>query len=109
MLDTARFRTLLETRLGVDPQQLNGYVLGEHGDSEVLTWSLTVRGMPLEEFCRRRGVQLDEEEHQRIDNDVRRAAYSIIEGKGATYYGIGSASRGEELVNRPKACPNRPS
>jgi L-lactate dehydrogenase len=92
MLDTARFRTLLGTRLGVDPQHLHGYVLGEHGDSEVLTWSLvTVGGMPLEEFCKKRGVQFDAGEREVIDQGVRRAAYTIIEGKGATYYGIGSA------------------
>jgi len=59
----------------VDPQHLHGYVLGRHGDSEVPTWSLvTVGGMPLEEFCLRRGVQSDEEERQRIDHDERRAA-----------------------------------
>jgi len=91
MLDTARFRTLLGCDLGVDPQHVHGYVLGEHGDSEVLTWSLvTVGGMPLEEFCRVRNVRFDAEQRQRIDSNVRRAAYSIIEGKGATYYGIGS-------------------
>ena len=47
--------------------------------------------MPLEDFCRLRGVQFDADQRQKIDHDVRRAAYSIIEGKGATYYGIGSA------------------
>jgi len=92
MLDTARYRTLLGSHLGVDPQYLHGYVLGEHGDSEVLTWSLvTVGGMPLSDFCRLRGIQFDAYQRQKIDRDVRRAAYAIIEGKGATYYGIGSA------------------
>jgi L-lactate dehydrogenase len=92
MLDTARFRTLLAGQLGVDPQHLHGYVLGEHGDSEVLTWSLvTVGGMPLEEFCRLRGVCFAEKQRQELDSGVRRAAYSIIAGKGATYYGVGSA------------------
>src|ERR1039457_418020 len=92
MLDTARFRTLLGCHLGVDPQHVHGYVLGEHGDSEVLTWSLmTVGGTPLEDFCRLRSVKFDADQRQKIDHDVRRAAYSIIEGKGATYYGIGSA------------------
>jgi L-lactate dehydrogenase len=92
MLDTARFRTLLGSHLGVDPQHLHGYVLGEHGDSEVLTWSLvTIGGMPLEDFCRLRGVQMYADQRQIIDHGVRRAAYSIIEGKGATYYGVGSA------------------
>ena len=91
MLDTARFRTLLGSNLGVDPQHVHGYVLGEHGDSEVLTWSLvTVGGIPLEEFCHLQGVRFDADQRQRIDHDVRKAAYAIIEGKGATYYGIGS-------------------
>jgi len=92
MLDTARFRTLLGSQLGVDPQHLHGYVLGEHGDSEVLTWSaVTVGGLALEEFCRLRGVQFGAAQRESIDLEVRRAGYSIIEGKGATYYGIGSA------------------
>ena len=92
MLDTARFRTLLGSHLGVDPHHVHGYVLGEHGDSEVLPWSLvTIGGIPLEDFCRMRGVRFDVDQRQMIDHDVRKAAYAIIEGKGATYYGIGSA------------------
>lgn len=91
-LDTARFRTLLGSRLGVDAQHVHAYVIGEHGDSEVLTWSLaTVAGMPLDDFCRQRGVVLDAAARQAIDEQVRHAAYSIIAGKGATYYGVGAA------------------
>lgn len=91
-LDTARFRSLLARRLGVDSQHVHGYVVGEHGDSEVLLWSLvTVGGMSLDEFCQRRSVTLDEAARAEIDDRVRRAAYHIIQGKGATYYGIGSA------------------
>lgn len=91
-LDTARFRALLGRHLGIDSHHVHGYVVGEHGDSEVLTWSqVTIAGTPLEEFCREQGVNLDEETRADIDNSVRRAAYHIIEGKGATYYGIGSA------------------
>jgi L-lactate dehydrogenase len=91
-LDTARFRSLLSRHLGVDARHVHGYVLGEHGDSEVLTWSLvSVGGMSLEEFCRQRGVALEANVKQDIDQRVRRAAYSIIAGKGATYYGIGGA------------------
>jgi len=92
MLDTARFRTLLGRHLGVDAQHVHAYVVGEHGDSEVLTWSLvTVGGIPLKEFFQLQDVAFDEAIRQDIDRRVRRAAYSIIEGKGATYYGIGSA------------------
>jgi len=91
-LDTARFRSLLGAHCGVDPHHIHGHVIGEHGDSEVLTWSLaTVGGMPVEAFARKRGVDLTDAVRNDIDQKVRRAAYTIINGKGATYYGIGSA------------------
>jgi len=91
-LDTARFRALVGRWLGVDPQHIHAYVVGEHGDSEVLTWSLaTVGGMPLAEFCRQHGTELTEPARQQIDARVRGAAYAIIEGKGSTYYGVGAA------------------
>jgi L-lactate dehydrogenase len=91
-LDTARFRTLLGQHLGVDPQHVHGYVLGEHGDSEVLTWSLvTVGGAPLEEFCRQWDICMDVEVRADIEQGVILAAYSIIKGKGSTNFGIGSA------------------
>ena len=91
-LDTARFKTNLGKHLGVDPQHVHGYVIGEHGDSEVLTWSLvTIGGIPLREFMEFEGITLDEQVKENIDEDVRKAAYHIIDGKGSTYYGIGSA------------------
>lgn len=91
-LDTARFRSLVGRRLNIDPQHIHAYVLGEHGDSELLPWSLvTVGGIPLEEFCADRQNSICPEDYAAIDEKVRRAAYRIIEGKKATYYGIGSA------------------
>jgi L-lactate dehydrogenase len=91
-LDTARFRSLLGGHCGVDPHHVHAYVIGEHGDSEVLTWSLaTIGGMPLEEFTRLRRIELSDAVRKDIDAKVRGAAYTIITGKGATYYGIGSA------------------
>ncbi|MBN1680587.1 MAG: L-lactate dehydrogenase [Anaerolineae bacterium] len=91
-LDTARFRALLGRHLGVDSQHVHCYVLGEHGDSEVLAWSeVSIGGIPLDEFCVDGGQEVTAEVRQSIDEQVRRAAYHIIEGKGATYYGIGSA------------------
>jgi L-lactate dehydrogenase len=91
-LDTARFRTLLAAQCGVDAHHVHGYVVGEHGDSEVLTWSLvSVGGMPLDAFARLRGVQVTDAVREEINVKVRRAAYTIIAGKGATYYGIGCA------------------
>ena len=92
-LDTARFRSLLGRRFGVDPHHVHAYVIGEHGDSEVLTWSLAaIAGVRLAEFAQMRGKErLSSAERDEIDGQVRRAAYHIIAGKGATYYGIGSA------------------
>lgn len=91
-LDTARFRLLLARHVGIDTPHIHAYVLGEHGDSEVLTWSVaTVANYPLEQFCEMHGIALNDAIRADIDERVRRAAYRIISGKGATYYGIGSA------------------
>jgi L-lactate dehydrogenase len=92
-LDTARFRSLLGRRLGVDSQHVHAYVLGEHGDSEVFNWSqVSVGGMPLSAFPIPDGCEeLGDKERTEIQDLVRGAANRIIEGKKATYYGIGSA------------------
>ena len=91
-LDTARFRALLGRHFDVDPQHVHGYVIGEHGDSEVLVWSqATIAGLSLDEFVKVHGTPLTESERRDIDENVRHAAYQIIAGKGSTYYGIGSA------------------
>ncbi len=67
-------------------------MLGEHGDSELIPFSpVTVGNIPLEEFCNQWEIYLDEDERLEIDWQVRNAAYEIIQGKGATYYGVGSA------------------
>jgi len=91
-LDTARFRSLLSRYLGVDSHHVHAYVLGEHGDSEVVAWSeVGIGGIPLEEFCILGTQEITEDVRKQIEDEVRHAAYSIIEGKGATYYGIGAA------------------
>ncbi len=91
ILDTARFRTLLAEHLGVSPHSVHAYVLGEHGDSEVLAWSSgKVGGVPVEKFAAQIDRPITQEIKSRIDDGVRNAAYRIIEGKGATYYGIGA-------------------
>lgn len=90
ILDTARFRTLLADHAGVASQSVHAQVLGEHGDSEVLIWSSAhIGGQPVETFAAQMGRPLTPEAKRAIDEAVRRAAYRIIEGKGATNYGIG--------------------
>ncbi|MBZ4021841.1 L-lactate dehydrogenase [Rhodobacter sp. TJ_12] len=91
LLDTARFRTLVAGHLGVSSHSVHGFVLGEHGDSEVLAWSSArVGAEPLDRIAVQLGVEITEEVRAKIDEGVRRAAYRIIEGKGATWYGIGA-------------------
>lgn len=91
ILDSARFRSLLGRHLEISPQSVHAYVLGEHGDSEVLAWSNARAGsVPLLSFAEQVGKPLTEAVRAEIDDGVRNAAYKIINGKGSTYYGIGA-------------------
>ena len=92
VLDTSRFRTLLGYHLGVSPKSIHANVLGEHGDSEVLIWSTGDAGtVQLDELACMENRPLTDEVKAQIDDCVRNAAYKIIEGKGATFYGIAGA------------------
>jgi L-lactate dehydrogenase len=94
VLDTARLRALISQRLQVDPRSVHAYVIGEHGDSEVVAWSrATVASMPIHEFCSQRGMPCETEMQAEISQQVRRAAYEIIQRKGATFYAIGLSIR----------------
>ncbi|MEM1065404.1 MAG: L-lactate dehydrogenase [Pseudomonadota bacterium] len=91
ILDTARFRWLVGQHLRIAPHSVHAYVLGEHGDSEVLAWSAARAGsVELSSFAAQVGAPITASVRERIDGGVRRAAYTIIEGKGATWYGIGA-------------------
>ena len=91
ILDTARFRALLGSHLGIAPQSVHAYVLGEHGDSEVLAWSAARAGsVPIRQFAAHVAAPITDSVRAQIDDGVRRAAYRIIDGKGATWHGIGA-------------------
>ena len=82
-LDTARLRYLVGEKISVNPKNVHGYVIGEHGDSEFVPWSNVNIGLQnIDEF-------LNQEEKNNVEKSVREAAYEIINKKGATYYGIG--------------------
>ena len=90
ILNSARFRTLLAAHLGISPAYIDARVLGEHGDSEVLHWSgAMVGGIPVADAARQMGRELADADRNRIDAAVRGAAYAIIQGKGATWFGVG--------------------
>lgn len=130
-LDTARLRYLLGRHFGVDPRNMHAYVMGEHGDSEFVPWSLAMlASRPVLELCGQRTGKTGAADKQdadaekatgrektdgkaveagkgkesgngqiscsmqdllSIEDEVRNAAYRIIEAKNATYYGIGMA------------------
>ncbi|MGI6148934.1 MAG: L-lactate dehydrogenase [Firmicutes bacterium] len=92
VLDTARFRFLLSRHCQVDVKNVHAYIVGEHGDSEVLLWSLAnVAGMKFEQWCLTCEKACDVWEREQIFGNVRDAAYHIIAKKQATYYAIGLA------------------
>ncbi len=92
VLDTARFRSLLAKYLDISPQSLHALVLGEHGDSAVVSWSSACVGATcIEEFAAGIGRPLTSEIKAHIAEDVVQIAYRIYHGKKATYYGIAGA------------------
>ena len=90
-LDTARLRYEIGKYLNVDPRNVHGYIVGEHGDTEFPLWSHTTVGvMPLLDIIND-NPQYKFEDLEQIYVNVRDAAYHIIDRKKATYYGIGMA------------------
>ena len=91
-LDTARLRYLLGGYLKADPRNVHAYVMGEHGDSEFVPWSQALLATkPIMDLCTERGEEGFCDKLGDIEEEVRTAAYKIIEAKKATYYGIGMA------------------
>ena len=91
-LDTSRLKTIIGEETGLDPRNVGGFVMGEHGDSEFVAWSSAqVAGVPLNTFCELHGHLEHEAAEKRIAEDVKNSAYTIIEKKHATYYGVAMA------------------
>ncbi|MFY0574853.1 L-lactate dehydrogenase [Cystobacter fuscus] len=93
VLDSSRFRFLLARHLNVAVQNVHAFIAGEHGDSELPLWSsASVGGVPLMQWAVPGRARLSDEDRQRIFDNVRNAAYHVIQGKGATNYAIGLAT-----------------
>jgi len=100
-LDSLRFRVHLAQRLGVGPEGIEAQVIGEHGISQVFLWSSArIAGAPVAETVRRRGLSFDDFRRS-LEQDVRYANITIIEGNNASQFGIGMVSaRIAEIVLR---------
>jgi L-lactate dehydrogenase len=100
-LDSLRFRVHLGKHFGVDPAHVEAQVIGDHGTSQVFLWSSArIAGVPVTALLEERGEKLDDVRTQ-LENDVRYANITIIEGHDASQYGIGIVSaRIAEIVLR---------
>src|SRR5215203_5722141 len=93
VLDSSRFRYLIANRCNVAVQNVHAYIVGEHGDSEIPLWSsATIANIPLHEWAVPRHGKLTVRDRTEIFQNVKSAAYQIIQGKGATNYAIGLAT-----------------
>ena len=89
-LDTARLRYLLGDYFSIDPKNVHAYVIGEHGDSEIIPWSQAyITTKSVFDIIEHSNGKFTIEDLNRISNNVTNAAQKIIKAKGATYYGIG--------------------
>ena len=92
VLDTGRLKTRLSEHLGVDSRSIHAFIIGEHGDSEIAAFSsANVSGIPLNDFCEMKGHFNHDESEKYIAEDVKNAAYEIIQRKKATYFGVAMA------------------
>jgi L-lactate dehydrogenase len=88
LLDSARFRHLIGRRMDINPRSIHAYILGEHGDSEFPVWSTAAIGNMKLGTCNR----LEDSDKNKVFEEAKNAAYTIIEGKQSTYYAIGAGT-----------------
>lgn len=94
VLDTARLRYLLSRHLKVDSHSIHAFIIGEHGDSELIVGSsANISGVGIYDFCRQCDCHKCHDFMKKLGDDVRNSAYEIIKKKGSTYYGIAMSVR----------------
>ena len=92
VLDTGRLKYKLSEHLGVDTKSVHAFIIGEHGDSEIVAWnSANISGVSLDKFCELRGHYHHKEAEADIAEKVKNSAYEIISKKRATYFGVAMA------------------
>lgn len=94
VLDTSRFKSILSKQFEVDARNIHAYIIGEHGDSEIAAWStIKIAGMSIEEYCMLDKLEFNDDFKDYITNEVKHAAYEIINRKGYTNYAVALAVR----------------
>jgi L-lactate dehydrogenase len=93
LLDSARMKRAVAARLNVDPRSVEGYNLGEHGNSQFTAWStVKVLDQPIAELAKQRGLDLD-----KLDHEAKMGGWTVFKGKKYTNYGVATAA--VRLVN----------
>lgn len=94
VLDTSRFKSILSKQFSIDARNIHAYIIGEHGDSEIAAWStIKIAGMSIDEYCKIDKLDYNEEFKTFITDEVKHAAYEIINRKGYTNYAVALAVR----------------
>ncbi|WP_059049613.1 L-lactate dehydrogenase [Paenibacillus senegalimassiliensis] len=91
-IDSARLKTLLSEVFEIDPRSVNGYAMGEHGDSQFVAWShVTIGGKPLLHILEQHKERFAHVNLDDIARKTRDAGWEIFTRKGNTQFGIGNA------------------
>lgn len=89
VLDTSRLISNVAEYVGLKTEVVKGFVVGEHGDTQVPIWSrLSIAGVPMKEYCDYVGLPWEEEQKMKIAASIQQLGTEIIRGKGRTHYGI---------------------
>lgn len=92
VLDTSRLKYVIGKYLNVNNNNIHAYVLGEHGDSEVVSWNTaSIAGESFDEYAKKFNLEWDKDVKAVIEYDVKNAAYEIISRKNATYFAVALA------------------
>ena len=92
MLDSSRLRYLLSRDFNVSPDNISTFVIGEHGDSQVVLWSKThIAGLSVEEFAQSNNITLEEDYFKKLEDEVRQTAFDVWEMKGPNAYCVATA------------------
>lgn len=91
ILDTARLRARVAEYYSVNQKNVHAYVLGEHGDSAFIPWSIAnISNVPIEDYRNAilSAVDYPEFNRQEVENYVRQSGARVIARKGATFYAV---------------------
>jgi L-lactate dehydrogenase len=101
-VDSARLKNFIGELINVDPRSVQGYSMGEHGDSQMVPWShVTVGGKSFYEILKDNKDRVGSVDLDKLVLETAKAGWEVYNRKGTTYYGIATATVGiiKAIVN----------